>query len=148
MAINFATKHSEKVDKIVLISPSGIGSQKISFMFKAIPFMLLGDKGIDKVARMVIGNQPVPEEVVKYIKLINSNFNMRTEPIPIFTDNELRQLIMPVMMIAGERDVMIHSKKSVEILSRLLPVANIKLIPNYGHVLLNLTDSILPFLLS
>lgn len=75
---------------------------------------------------MVIGNKPIQEEVVKYIKLINSNLNMRTEPIPIFIDNELRQLIMPIMIFAGERgerDVMLHSKKSVEILSRLLRVA-------------------------
>lgn len=43
---------------------------------------------------MVIGNQPIPKEVVKYIKLINSNLNMRTELIPIFIDNELRQLII------------------------------------------------------
>ena len=50
---------------------------------------------------MVIGTQPIPEEVVQSIKLMSSNFNIRTERVPIFTDNELRQLIMPVMMIVG-----------------------------------------------
>lgn len=85
--------------------------------------MILGDKWIDKVDHMVIGNQPILGEVVKHIFLINSNFNMRTEPMLIFTDNELRQLIMSIMMFASEMDVMINSKKSVEIFSRLLRVA-------------------------
>ncbi|UNK17223.1 alpha/beta hydrolase [Paenibacillus sp. N3/727] len=148
MIINFAVKHPAKVDKIVLISPSGIGPQKISFMLKAIPLMLLGEKGRDMVTRLVNGNQSIPEEALKNQKLISRHYKFRTESVPIFTDSELSRLTMPVMLIAGEKDVMLHSKKSVERLSRLLPDANVNLLPDYGHVLINLTHSILPFLLA
>lgn len=148
MVINFALKHKAKVEKVVLISPSGIGAQKISFLLKSIVFSFLGDKGVDKIIREVTGNQPISEELVNYIKLINSNFNYRTEPIPIFTDNEISDLNIPLMMIVGEKDAMLHSEKSIARLSRLLPTANINLLPDYGHVLFNLTSRILPFLLS
>ncbi|MGD8188657.1 alpha/beta fold hydrolase [Brevibacillus ginsengisoli] len=148
MVIHFAVNHSAKVDKIVLISPSGIGSEKTSFMFKAMPLLLLSEKGRDIVTRLVNGNQSIPEQAAKNVKLIARHFHFRKEPVPIFTDYELRRLTMPVMFIAGEKDVMLHSKKSEERLTRLLPDAKVNLLPDAGHVLLHLTSRILPFLLS
>ncbi len=55
---------------------------------------------------------------------------------------------MSVKLIVGENDVMLDSRKSVERLSRLLPDASVNLLPDYGHVLINLTNRILPFLLN
>ncbi|MEK8126707.1 alpha/beta hydrolase [Paenibacillus filicis] len=147
MIINFAVKHLAKVEKMVLISPSGIGPQKISFIFKVIPLMLLGEKGKDKVTRLVNGNQSVPEEALKHLKLISSHYKFRSGPVPVFTDSELSGLTMPILLIAGEQDVMLHSKKSADRLSRLAPHAQINLIPDQGHVLIHLTHRILPFLL-
>lgn len=80
-------------------------------------------------------------------KIIARHFRFRNEVVPIFTDHELSRLTMPVMFIAGEKDVMLDSRKSAERLSRLLPDANVNLLPDAGHVIINLTASILPFLL-
>lgn len=146
MALNFATKRPEMVEKIVLISPSGIGSQKASFLFKALLYMLLGEKGVTKIARMVVGDQLIAEEAIEYMKIINSHSNSRIETVPIFSDKELSLLTMPVMLIVGEKDVMLHSKESADRLAKLLPHATVNLIPNLGHVLLNLTGDILVFL--
>ncbi|NUU61861.1 alpha/beta fold hydrolase [Paenibacillus agri] len=146
MAVNYAVKHPEKVDKLVLMSPSGIGPQRASFLFKAMPFLLMGEKGRDKVSRLVNGIVELPEQSMQNTKIIARHFRFRSETVPIFTDQELGHLKMPVLLIAGERDVMLHSRKTAERLSSLLPHANIQLLPEYGHVLIRQTPRILPFL--
>lgn len=50
-------------------------------------------------------------------KLIVRHFNYRTEPVPIFSDRELKNLTFPVMLNVGEQDGMLHSRKTVERLS-------------------------------
>lgn len=75
LSIKFSISYPEKVDKLVLLCPSGIGPQKKSFIFKAIGYKLLGEKGIDRLYYKVNGNQPIPEEILKYEKLIEKNFN-------------------------------------------------------------------------
>jgi len=147
-AVSFSVRHPEKVEKLVLLCPSGIGPQKASFMLKAIPLMLLGEIGIDRITRLVNGNQIIPEEAVQYCKLIARSFNLRTEPVPIFSDDELKRLTMPVLLYAGEKDVLLDSKKTVERMTKLLPDALINLLPDAGHVLINLQDNILSFLIS
>jgi len=147
MAVNFAVKHPGKIDKLVIMSPSGIGPQRVSFLFKAMPFLLLGEKGRDKVTRLVNGNQPIPAEVMKNLKLIAQHFRFRSETVPIFTDEELKRIVSPILLIAGEQDVMLDTKKTAERLAKLLPHASIQLLPDAGHVLINQTPIILPFLL-
>jgi len=146
MAIHFAVKNPMKVEKIVLISASGIGPQKISFLFKAMPLLLLGEKGREKVSRLVYGNQTIPKEASDNVKIIARHFYFRNESVPIFTDSELSSLTMPILLIAGEKDVMLDSRKTIDRLSSLLPDANVKLLPDHGHVIINQTTHILPFL--
>lgn len=55
---------------------------------------------------------------------------------------------MPVLLLAGEKDALLHSRRAVVRIKRLLPQAEAYLLPGIGHVLVNLTDRILPFLLS
>jgi len=147
MAVNFAVKHPRKVDKLVIMSPSGIGPQRISLLFKVVPYLLLGEKGRDKVTRLVNGNQSIPEAAMKNLKLIAQHFRFRSEPVPVFTDDELKRITASILLIAGEKDVMLHSKKTAERLSKLQPQANIQLLPDAGHVLINQSPVILPFLL-
>ncbi|WP_227793542.1 alpha/beta fold hydrolase [Paenibacillus guangzhouensis] len=146
MAIHYAVKHPSKVNHIVLISPSGIGPQKISFLFRAMPLLLFGEKGRDKVTRLVNGNQTIPEEASKHVKKIARHFRFRSEPVPIFTDTELRELTMPILLIAGAKDVMLDAKKTVDRLTKLRPDAHITLLPDVGHIIIQQTSRIIPFL--
>ena len=147
MAIGYATKCPENVDKLVLLCPSGVGRQKVSFIFKALPLMLLGDWGFNKITQLVSGKKSMPKEAQEYTKLIARSFNLRTESVPIYSDEELSQLKMPVLLFAGENDVMLNSKETVSRMSRL--VSNIKatLLSGYGHVLIGFQKEIIDFLL-
>lgn len=146
MSLNYSVSHPERIEKLVLLCPSGIGPSKLTFMLYAIPLMLLGEKGIDKVTRIVNGNKDVSEEVLRYSSILSGSFNTRMEAVPIFTDDQLKRLTMPVLVLAGDKDVLLHSRKTVARVKQLLPQAEAHLLPDTGHVLVNLTDRIIPFL--
>lgn len=41
MALNFAIRHRDKVNRLVVISPAGIGKERVSFLFCALFYGLL-----------------------------------------------------------------------------------------------------------
>jgi pimeloyl-ACP methyl ester carboxylesterase len=148
LAIKFSVCYPEKVDKLVLLCPAGIGEQKTSFLFKVIAHMLLGQKGMDRLYEKVNGNQPLPDVILNYQRLIGKSFNYRREVIPLFSDNELKRLSMPTILFVGEKDIIFHSAKTAQRLRNSLPHADINLLPGAGHTLIHLTDKIMTFLKS
>lgn len=146
LAVKYAVRYPKKVKKLVLLCPAGIGPQKKSFLLKAIVHMIQGEKGMDKLYKKVNGNQPVPEAMLNYQKLIGKNFNFRREIIPLFKDSELKRLTMQVILFVGEKDIMFHSDMTAKRLKDLVPQSNINIIPGASHALINLTDEICEFL--
>jgi len=146
MSAAYSIRHSQRVSKLVLLSPSGIGKQKASFMLKAIPLLLLGEKGKEKIARSLYGNKSISKESIQYITFISKHFKPRTGKIPVFSDEQLRQLTMPLLCIAGERDVMLNSAQTAERVHALLPNADMRVVPGAGHVLVNVTNDVSLFL--
>jgi pimeloyl-ACP methyl ester carboxylesterase len=146
MALKFATTFPERVEKLVLLCPAGIGNQRASFMLKVLPLLLFGDWGIDRIMHLVNGNQPIPQEAIDYTRLINKNFNPRMSAIPLFSDEDIRRLTMPVLLLVGGKDQLLNSRQSADRLKKLIPHAQVHLIPDMGHVLINLHPMIYPFL--
>lgn len=146
MAIKFSVSYPEKVSKLVLLCPSGVGPQKKSFILKAMLYGSLGEKGIDKLYYKVNGNKPIPEEMLKYQKLIGKNFNYRRETIPIFSDNELKLLTMPIVLFVGAKDIMLYSDKTARRLGGLLPHAEINIYAEAGHSNVNDVNKIIAWL--
>ncbi|KUG05154.1 carboxylesterase na [hydrocarbon metagenome] len=148
LSIKFTAAYPGKVDKLVLLCPAGIGKQKASFILKAMGHMLLGgEKGMNKLYIKVNGNQPLPDVMIEYQKLIGKYFNFRREGIPLFADSELKRLDMPTILFVGEKDIIFHSVQTAERLGNLLPHARVNILPGAGHTLINLTDRICDFLI-
>ena len=146
LGTKFAIKYSQKVDKLILLCPAGIGPQKKSFILKFLFYSLLGEKGIDKLYYKINGDKLIDEIMLNYQKLIAKHFNFRTENIPLFSDDELRKLTMPVSLFVGGKDVMLHSEKTAKRLGSLLSHAEINLIPEEGHSIVNQGNEIREFL--
>ncbi len=146
MALKFATAHPEFAQSLALMCPAGIRPQKMSFLYKSILFSLFGQNGRDALLRMVYSGVPIPAELTAYIRLISEQFSPRMEVIPLFSDAELMRLAMPVLLYAGEKDTLLPSQKTAERLGRLLPQAEIHLLPGVGHVLVGLAEPIAAFL--
>lgn len=146
LATKFAVTFPEKVEKLALLCPAGIGPQRLSFLLKSLPLMLLGDRGMELSLRKVNGSQDVPDVIMEFMKLVGKNYNYRREPVPMFSDSELQRLTMPTILFVGEKDVMFYSEETAARPGRLLPHAKINIIPGAGHTLINLDDKIIEFL--
>lgn len=146
LAVKFASNYSDKVKKLVLLCPAGIGGQNHAFKDIAMALLPKGESGVDELFQMINGGNPIPEIMLNYQKLIAGVFNSRMEPIPIFTDEDLKRLTMPSLLIVGEKDIMLNSLETAERYKRLVPTASIMVLPDAGHSLTGKTGEIINFL--
>jgi pimeloyl-ACP methyl ester carboxylesterase len=150
LALDCATRRPERVEKLALMCPAGIGRQK-NFLLKALPLMLLGSWGSRKVREMVFGRAPAQitpsqAQMRDFMVLIFKHFCPRIVKIPIFSDAALRRLTMPVFAIVGGKDVMLDSEETRDRLARIVPQADIRFLPDARHYIPGQTETILEFL--
>jgi pimeloyl-ACP methyl ester carboxylesterase len=97
---------------------------------------------------MVMGNQTMHPEAIKFMNVILANFHARLEKEYVFTDDELKRLTMPTLLIGGTEDALIPIEKVIPRMEKLLPQFTAELIPGMSHALVNLSAKIIPFLIS
>jgi pimeloyl-ACP methyl ester carboxylesterase len=145
-ALKFATQHPQRVTKLVLLTPGGVVPDKVSFLLRAILFSLLGRWGSKRLLRMVFGKVTLDKETEAIFLLVFEQFKARIGTLPIFTDEELRRLTMPTLLIMGDEDALRDANKISTRLRGLLPRLETVILPELGHVLINMTPHTIPFL--
>ena len=145
-ALRFATLHPERVARLVLLTPGGIVPDRLLFVVRALPLLLLGEWGLRRLNRLVFGGVPVPREVDDTLVLIGRHFKPRLGRLPVFSDPELARLTMPVLLIVGERDALRDGSRIHARLRRLVPDLVYSRPPNAGHALVGTSAEILRFL--
>lgn len=145
-ALKFATRSPERVEKLVLIAPGGIVPDRPAFLFRAIVSMMMGKRGISRMVKALFGDQQVPDGVVERVVEITTHFKPRIGALPIFTDEELRRLTMPVYLLGGTKDIIRDLSKIETRLRGLVPDLNVSIIPGAGHALLNTSQTVMGFL--
>lgn len=146
-ALKFSVRKPDHIEKLVLLSPGGIVPDKFSFVLKAVPLSMLGRWGIRRVNRLMSGDQEIPPDVDDALTTIMTHFNARVEPLPLFTDDELHQLQMPVLVIVGDKDALRDAPKIVARIRSQIPGSTAEVIRGGGQALMDTATKILPFLL-
>ncbi len=146
MALKFATTFPARVEKLALLCPGGVAPAQGLFMLKALPFMFLGERGSARVLSLLNAGQPLDVETIRYSQLINAHFNARVQGGPLFSDEELQRLTMPVLLVAGAKDPLLNTQGTAARLQRLLPCFTADVLPEAGHILANMSGRVLPFL--
>jgi pimeloyl-ACP methyl ester carboxylesterase len=144
--IKYTLYKPEQVEKVVLICPSGIYPPRLSFTLKMMGFSLLGEWGLNRMKRLIFQNTPLSDEADLFFTLVGKHFKFRVGSPPLFTDEELQSLTMPILFLAGEKDVLLNSQKSAERLQRLVPDLTTNLLKEDGHAAINLAARVMPFL--
>ena len=67
------------------------------------------------------------------MSLIHKNFRPRMVKMPVFSDDALQRLTMPVMAILGGKDVLLDSAATKRRLERNVAHAEIRYFPEAGH---------------
>ena len=146
LALGYAVKRPTRVASLTLLSPAGIGARKKLFMAKAMLMLLLGKRGVDKAWSAASGKAPIAGPMADYVRLIFENFRPRREAPPIFTDAELRALSLPIQVVVGADDAMLHATQTRDRVTRLLPQAEMIWLDGAGHMLPPQTTRVADFL--
>ena len=147
MCLKFASVFPERVEKMVLLAASGIAPVRLTFVLQLILYQLKGGKGAEAITRMVYGKDPIPREVLEYMNVLSAHYSPYTGAIPILTNSEMARLDMPVLYIAGEDDQLTNVPRCAKRLGMLLPKPTIHVMKNTGHVIFQVLDRVMPFLL-
>ncbi|MBI5744776.1 MAG: alpha/beta hydrolase [Elusimicrobia bacterium] len=150
MALAHATRYPAAVTRLALLVPGGLSSQ-FRFFYRILPLLLLGDRGLRKIEERIYGrarpaSSGAAREFFAFIAVITKNCRPRMEKLPIFGDEALRRLTMPVFAIFGGREVFFDPEEARRRLEKLLPAVEIDYRPDAPHVIQNRTLPILEFL--
>ncbi len=145
-ALKFAVAHPEWVVRLVLMTPGGILPDKTSFIVRAIVLSLLGKWGTKRLVKALFGDQQVPDGVIDIVTQMSAAFKPRIGLLPIFTDDDLWRLTMPVLLIGGTKDIMRDVVKIEARLRPFVPQLTVKLVAGGGHALLNTKGVVMEFL--
>ncbi len=146
IAINFASKYNDMVDRLVLIASSGIVPVSVWFLIRCVFFMMLGRQGLVLLNRMVFGRNDLPEEVINVSELIMKNFVPMVERLPVFSDEQMSHLAMPVLFIVGQEDATMDTHKAKERIENSIGDAEVDIIEECGHVVTGVVGRIISFL--
>ena len=149
LALDYAVRRPGRVTRLALLSPGGIGRRRLGVLLAALALRPLGDRGLRQTIRLALGRgagDVIGDDVGALALLIARHFRPRTERVPTFSDDALRQLAVPVMAVMGGRDAMLDSHATQCRLTATVPHATVHLLPQAGHLLPDQTQTILQFL--
>jgi pimeloyl-ACP methyl ester carboxylesterase len=151
--VDYATRRPARVERLALSCPAGIGRQKKGFLLKMILLNPLGQWGRRRSAIGMLGpgletmDPAGAAMVLEQVLFVSKNYRYRMERPPVFDDDALRRLTMPVHVLAGEQDVMFDSLETGRRLEVVVPQAIVRLLPGVGHFIPAQADAELRFLL-
>lgn len=139
LALNFAMAFPERVNRMVLLAPGipNFGSPTLQWANYGMPMMTFPSRST--VKRFINGtsttgysiNDPVHEQmIIGMMNMKNVSF-MR----PVFSDEELKQMQAPTLLLVGDREIMYEPRKALERASGLIPNLRAELIPNAIHLI-------------
>ena len=148
LALDYATRRPERVERLVLLCPGGVGRQKKGWML-FLPLMFFGRWGRRKMRERILGrtpSSPAMQQMGEFISLTFASFRPRRDRLPTFSDAALQRLAMPLLVILGGRDVLLDTRATERRFARNAKKADIRLIPDAGHLIRDQTQPILEFL--
>lgn len=145
-ALRFATVHPERVEKLVLLTPGGVVPDNLMFLLRVIRYNLMGKNGMRRMVQMLYGDVVIEEQLLDITAAFMTHTQPRIGKLPIFSDNELSCLTMPVLLLIGTKDALRDAEKVSARLMRFVPNLTVTKIAGGGHALLNTVDTITAFL--
>ncbi len=114
---------------------------------------MLGAWGRRKARETILGRAPAKmspamQHFIDFVTLIHEHFRPRRVRLPVFSDDALKRLTMPLMAIVGGKDVLFDSAETKRRLESNVPHAEIRYLAEAGHMIPGQTAPILEFLLA
>lgn len=137
IAHRFAVKWPKKVEKLFLIVPAGIvqGSVFKVLMRMFIPMLKFRlnptDKNLREVSEFLLSNWD--DDWGTFLGDSMRDFSIPKKIPPVSSDEDLRKLSMPGLIIAADQDISFPGKLLVERVQELMPAVETELLQNTSH---------------
>ncbi|MBN2796027.1 MAG: alpha/beta hydrolase [Clostridia bacterium] len=152
MALTFASKYPQKVNRLVLMSMGGLAPIKFSFFVKLMYYSIFSKNRDEKIMKLLNGGK-LPDlsdqglkKALEFTALINRYFYPRMESLPLFEKPQLESLLVPTLIYYGEQDALLNPLKSIQLLEGTCHNARGVLLKDTGHVITGITKEIIKFL--
>jgi pimeloyl-ACP methyl ester carboxylesterase len=151
LALDYAIRRPERVERLAVLCPGGIGRQKVGIVFATLVSRLFGGWGKRKLMERILGRAPVDptppiKAFIEFMELIRRHFRPRMVKMPVFSNSALHNLCAPLIAIVGGRDVLLDSAQTKRRLEQHAPAAQVVYLPEAGHLIPGERDTILEFL--
>jgi pimeloyl-ACP methyl ester carboxylesterase len=145
IALDFAIRYPEKTVKLVLLATAGITPIKAGTILWILVTSLFGKWGFNNLNKMVYGNLHIDKDALQFARLVRDHYRPRTDVLPLFADEDLRKIDLPVLFIGGEKDCFYHTAHTSAKLKATVRDCTTLQLPGIGHVLVNQASVILRF---
>lgn len=148
-ALDYTIRRPHRVSRLVLGCPGGLGPQRQWRILAAGLLTLFGRRARRGSVGFLVGLNPAEGKdavVLQEIMEVFTRFRPRTETLPVFPDEALRSLSVPVQVTVGERDQMFDSARTAQRVRECVPQARVRVLPGVGHALTSQTEPVLGFL--
>lgn len=146
LAADYAIRRPDRVDRLALLCPAGIGPHRTGFVFLALTLLAFGPWGRRQVWAMVAKGSDAPRAFLDYIQEVSRTVKHRHGKVPVFTDAQIARLTMPVLAVVGGKDILLDSAETRRRLERCAPQAKVRFLPDAGHLLPFQSDLVAGFL--
>ncbi|MCD4685796.1 MAG: alpha/beta hydrolase [Anaerolineae bacterium] len=146
LALKYAVTHPEHVTNLVLLTPGGVTEDNLGFLLRMLPLFMFGRWGQRRAMKLLFADKSFTDEVVTGMALIMKNFKGRRDVPPLFTDDDLTRLNMPVLLMGGDKDGLRDMEGIAARLGSLAPQLEVEIVPGAGHAILNVAPRIIQFL--
>lgn len=141
LALNQARRSPERLASITSVDPPGaLGRPSAAFVVKILPDSVLAkftksDKALHRLLRL-LNNGVTPEQPLLDLSVAGLRTFRARQPFPKrMTDEELRGIHVPALLLFGERSPVNHARRAAERCRRCIPNAETDVVPDAGHML-------------
>ena len=132
LAMAGAAAFPDGVAAVMTICPAGISPRRASYKWYTLAARWAGKRGPQVMERANLRGQKMDDEFREFFDLASRHFIYRPS-VPLLDDDELRRLTMPVSFWAGEKDILLPTKRIARRLRRLVPQVDIFIDRKGGH---------------
>lgn len=135
LTLKIAIHAPDRVDRIVPMSAQGLAPLSLQFLLHMLPVILFpSESSILRLTRFSSApNLPPDERLTERIYLIFKHYRSNRSRVPDFTDEELRRINAPTLLLWGEYEGAYNVTRANERATRLIRDLCIEVIPNAGH---------------
>jgi len=133
----YTTRYPDKTDKLIMIVPAGIvqGSVPLGLMKLAIPMILYKIIPNEKNLRRLVMNLITvwDDDWANMMGDAFNHFKPNLNIPPLATDEELRNITIPVLVVAAELDISFPGQLLVDRVKELIPNGQTELLMDSRH---------------